>query len=258
MTIATSAKAAQNQPARNPKPMARPEIHDTAARIFDHLPRGRLLDIPAGEGALAARLADAGFQVRACDLYPEIFLPPLIEIRAGDLSGTLPYGNAEFDCVACIEGLEHIENPHQAIREFSRVLAPGGHLVVSVPNILNIEERLKWLFFGYTSHFKPISQEHLEMRREQVGSRLPVALHINPVAYTELRYALQNSGFELLAMHRDHRKARLWMYWPLVAVIRCLGRCTSAEKRRERWTDELQSDAVLLGGNTLILHARKK
>ena len=96
------------------------------------------------------------------------------------------------------------------------------------------------------------------MRHEQVGGRLPVALHINPVPYTELRYALQNSGFELLATYRDRRKARLWMYWPLVALIRCLGRFTSAERRRERWTDELQSDAVLLGGNTLILHARKK
>ena len=41
-------------------------------------------------------------------------------------------------------------------------------------------------------------------------------------------------------------------------MIRLLGRLTPARKRRERWTDELQSDAVLLGGNTLILHAVKK
>ena len=243
---------------QGPQPMARPEVHETVARILDPLPRGRLLDIPAGEGALSARLAEAGFDVRACDLYPELFLPPQVQIRQGDLSGTIPYADGEFDYVVCIEGLEHIENPHQAIREFSRVLAPGGHLVVSVPNILNIEERLKWLFFGYTSHFKPISQEHLRMRREQVGSRMPVALHINPIAYTELRYALENSGFELVGTHRDRRKPNLWMYWPLVALIRILGHFSSAARRSERWTRELQSDAVLLGGNTLILHARKK
>ena len=52
---------------------ARPEIHKTVAAILDPLPRGKLLDVPAGEGALSARLAEAGFDVRACDLYPEIF-----------------------------------------------------------------------------------------------------------------------------------------------------------------------------------------
>src|SRR5579862_9726854 len=165
---------APGAPVRPPQPMARPEIHETVAGILGPLPRGRLLDIPAGEGAMAVRLAEAGFQVCACDLYPALFLPPRIEIRQGDLCGTLPYDGAEFEYVVCLEGLEHIENPSHAIREFARVLVPGGHLIVSVPNILNIEERLKWLFYGYTSHFKPISQQHLLYRHEQVGEKTPV------------------------------------------------------------------------------------
>jgi SAM-dependent methyltransferase len=240
---------------RAPSPLAQPEIHTTVARILGPLPRGRLLDVPAGEGALSARLREAGFQVQACDLYPEMFLLPDIEVRQGDLSGALPYGNAEFQYLTCLEGLEHIENPHQAIREFARVLVPGGHLVASVPNVLNIEERLKWLLYGYTSHFKPISQAHLRMRREQWGEREEVALHINPIAYTELRYILEKYGFDLLGIYRDRPKRNLWMYWPLAAAIRLLGRLTPERKRRERWTSELASDEVLLGGNTLILHA---
>ena len=247
------------RPAQPPaQPMAWPEIHDVVARILDPLPRGPLLDVPSGQGALSGRLSKAGFRVRACDLYPELFRVADIEIRRGDLSGTLPYGDAEFDYVVCAEGLEHIENPHQAIREFARVLSAGGHLVISTPNILNVEERVKWLLYGYTSHFKPISAEHQHMRRQQSGERQEVTLHINPIAYTELRYILEKYGFQVLGAYRDRPKRRLWLYAPLVALICLLGWFTPEPKRRERWTAELQSEAILLGGNTLILHAIKK
>ncbi|MBZ5660599.1 MAG: class I SAM-dependent methyltransferase [Acidobacteriia bacterium] len=243
---------------REPVPIARPEIHQTVARILDPFPRGKLLDVPAGEGALSQRLAEAGFDVQACDLYPEIFRVPGITVRRGDLSGVLPYADAEFQYITCLEGLEHIENPHQAIREFARMLAPGGQLVISVPNILNIEERVKWLFNGYTSHFKPISEEHLRMRHEQWGEKEEVVLHINPIAYTELRYILEKYGFELRGAYRDKPKPNIWLYWPLVAMIRFFARLKPERKRRERWAEELASDAVLMGGNTLVLHAAKK
>ena len=238
--------------------LARPEIHDTVVRLLDPLPRGALLDVPAGDGTLLVRLAAAGFEAHACDLYPEMFLVPGIEVRGGDLSKTLPYGDGEFQYITCLEGIEHIENPHQAIREFTRMLAPGGHLVISTPNILNIEERMKWLLNGYTSHFKPISREHLRKRREEWGEKEEVFLHINPVAYTELRYILEKNGFEVLGTYRDKPKPNIWLYWPLVAAIRFFSRLTPERKRRERWTDELASDAVLLGGNTLVLHAMKR
>ncbi len=239
-------------------PLARPAIHDAVVRIFEPMPRGRLLDIPAGEGALAARLLQAGFDVHCCDLYPEIFKLEGVPMRPGDLGGTLPYGEAEFDYVACLEGLEHIENPHQAVREFRRVLKPGGHLVLSVPNILNIEERVKWLLHGYTSHFKPISREHLAMRHAERPGMEEVVLHVNPIGYAELRYILEKYGFELAEVCRDARKPRLWLYWPLIALIRLIARSTSERKRRERWTDELQADAVLIGGNTLIVRAVRR
>jgi SAM-dependent methyltransferase len=238
--------------------MAWPEIHEKVAQILDPLPRGALLDVPGGQGALAARLKKSGFDVQACDLYPELFCAPGIEVRRGDLSASLPYADQEFLYVVCLEGLEHIENPHQAIREFARILKPGGHLIITTPNILNIEERAKWLLYGYTSHFKPISSEHLQMRHSQSGEREAVTLHINPIAYTELRYILEKYKFEVLGVHKDRNKPLLWLYAPLIALIRLVGWLTPAKRKRERWTRELQSDVVLLGGNTLILHAAKK
>jgi SAM-dependent methyltransferase len=243
---------------RAPQPIAHEAIHERVAEILADYPRGMLLDVPAGEGALASRLKQLGFEVRCCDLYTEIFRLPEVEIRRGDLSKSLPYDDAAFSYITCVEGIEHIENPQQAVREFARILRPGGHLVVSTPNILNIEERLKWLFYGYTSHFKPLSREHMENLRRDYGEMEEIALHVNPVSYSELRYTLEKYGFEIVRAFRDKPKKNLWIYWPVVALVRLIGGLAPEHKRRERWTKELQSDEVLLGGNTLIVHAIKK
>jgi SAM-dependent methyltransferase len=240
-----------------PTAMAHEAIYDTVLGIVQNFPAGKLLDVPAGEGALAARLIKAGFDVRCCDLYPEIFRLKDVEIRKGDMGGTLPYDDSSFDYITCIEGLEHIENPQQAIREFSRLLKPGGHLIGSIPNILNIEERFKWLLHGYTSHFKPLGREQVERARAAFGDKVEIALHVNAISYSELRYSLESCGFEVVSLHRDKAKARLWLYWPFVALIRLIARMTPAQQRRELWTNELQSDEILLGGNTLIVHAVK-
>jgi 2-polyprenyl-3-methyl-5-hydroxy-6-metoxy-1,4-benzoquinol methylase len=239
------------------KSLAHEAIYDTVATILGPLPRGNVLDVPAGEGALASRLIALGFDVRCCDLYPQIFRLPGVEIKRGDLSSTLPYEDRSFDNIVCVEGLEHIENPHQAVREFGRLIRPGGHLVVSVPNILNVEERLKWLLYGYTSHFKPLSQAHLSKLGDEFKGVEEVALHINPIAYSELRYILEKSGFEISRLYRDRPKKNSWAYMPFVGLIRMLNRFQSEQRRRERWAAELQSDEVLLGGNTLVVHAVK-
>jgi SAM-dependent methyltransferase len=236
-------------------PLAHEAIHDTVVAILETFPRGMLLDVPAGHGALAKRLVAAGFDVHCCDLYPEIFRLENVEIRQGDLNRELPFDNDSFDYTVCVEGLEHIENPQQAMREFARVLRRGGQLIVSVPNILNIEERLKWLIYGYTSHFKPITREQAARLRAEYADREEIAAHVNPIGYSELRYLLEKQGFEIVRVHRDKRKARTWLYWPIVALIRLIAVLTPRRKQTERWTHELASDEVLLGGNTLIVHA---
>ena len=249
----------ENEPeAIAPAPLAHQAIHDTVVGILDGCSRGTLLDVPAGEGALAARLIEAGFEVRCCDLYPEIFRLDGVDIQQGNLDAELPFADRSFDYVTCLEGLEHIENPQQAMREFARVLKPGGHLIVSVPNILNIEERLKWLLHGYTSHFKPISRVASERLQSEYGGRVEIAAHVNPIGYSELRYILEKNAFELISAHRDKPKGNAWLYWPLVGIIRLISTVTPKHKRAERWTEELASKEILLGGNTLIVHAQMK
>ncbi len=236
-------------------PLARPGIHETVLGIFQSFPKGRVLDCPAGEGALSEQLAAAGFDVQACDLNDDLFRVDTIEIKKGDLCGTLPYPDQSFDYIASLEGLEHLDSPPQAFREYRRLLKPGGQLVISVPNIMNIEERVKWLLFGYTSHFKPFSEQHQAMLRGKAGDKQEIFAHIHPIGYTELRYLLERNGFAIQGVYRDAVKKNQWLYWPITTFIRLLASLTSETRKRDRWTRELSSDPVLLGGNTLILHS---
>src|SRR2546422_1622385 len=77
-------------------PLAHQAIHDTVIGILERLPRGALLDVPAGEGGLGARLIEAGFEVSFCDLYPEIFWLNNRGIRRGDLNHKLPFDDSSF------------------------------------------------------------------------------------------------------------------------------------------------------------------
>jgi SAM-dependent methyltransferase len=235
--------------------MSRPGLHDTVLGMLNALPKGKILDCPAGEGALAERLVSAGFQVQACDLYDELFRLDGVEIKKGDLSGTLPYAAQSFDYITSLDGLEHIDSPPQAFREYRRLLKPNGHLIISVPNIMNVEERLKWLVFGYTSHFKPLSNQFKAQIAYDTAGKNEIAVHANPIGYNELRYYLELNGFELQGVYRDRVKANQWLYFPLTWLIRLAAALTPEARRQDRWTRELSSDAVLLGGNTLIIHS---
>jgi len=240
---------------RGPLPISRPGLHETVMGILNPLPRGRILDCPAGEGALTERLVAAGFEAQACDLYDELFRLDGVEIKKGDLSGTLPYASRSFDYITSLDGLEHIDSPPQAFREYRRLLKPGGHLVVSVPNIMNVEERLKWLVFGYTSHFKPLSEQFKAKIAHDTAGKNEISVHANPIGYSELRYHLERNGFEIQGVYRDRIKANQWLYFPITLLIRLVAALTPQARQQDRWTRELASDPVLLGGNTLIIHS---
>ncbi len=54
-----------------------------------------------------------------------------VDRETEDLSGPLPFESHSFDLVICFEGLEGLDDPDAALSELSRVLRPGGLLVVS-------------------------------------------------------------------------------------------------------------------------------
>lgn len=45
----------------------------------------------------------------------------------------IPEPDASFDAIMCIEVFEHLPEPLRALQEFSRLLRPGGHLILTAP-----------------------------------------------------------------------------------------------------------------------------
>lgn len=56
----------------------------------------------------------------------------------------LPFRDASFDGVFCIDAFEHVPDGGCAAREFRRVLRPGGFVFLSAPNYGNVAGAVKW------------------------------------------------------------------------------------------------------------------
>lgn len=56
----------------------------------------------------------------------------------------LPFDDGSFDTVLCVNVLHLVESPVRAMREMARVLKPGGHLVVIVPNTAPEDSETLW------------------------------------------------------------------------------------------------------------------
>ncbi len=211
-----------------------------------------VLDLPAGTGALTQLLLDRGIEVVSADLCPEGFVVPGRICLQADLNERLPLESDRFDAMVCVEGIEHIENPHLLAREAHRVLKAGGCLYVSTPNVLSIRSRLSYLWRGYPDQFHYMIEVD-----PRTGEERPIA-HINPVGFLELRYVLSRWGFHV---ERVETNRRLKAGSPFYALLRRLmatkgGRAARSHERIARVREMLLS-TTLLYGETLIVVATK-
>ena len=115
--------------------------------------QAKILDAGIGSGAFVQAISDKGYaNIFACDIdeYMAAGAKPLLkEFRTLDISfDPLPWPDNFFDALTAWDVLEHVENPYHAVREFQRVLKPGGIFIFSVPNVFHIVSRLVFLKRG--------------------------------------------------------------------------------------------------------------
>jgi ubiquinone/menaquinone biosynthesis C-methylase UbiE len=219
------------------------------------------LDIGSGTGELIRLLGTTGSHVRssACDYTDSLMGLPMQKVDICDLNmESLPYEADSFDLLTCTEVIEHLENFRHLLREAFRVTKPGGWIVFSTPNILNLRSRLRYLSFGFANLFGPLPVGRKE-RFSTVG-------HITPISFFYLAHALAESGFEDIDLSIDKvQKSSLWKLPLLYPVIALFG---SMEWRREvrkyRTIDTsnrryvaVQNHLRVLLGRTIIVSARK-
>jgi SAM-dependent methyltransferase len=109
------------------------------AAVLDELappPGIRILDAGCGSGRnmadLARRGTVSGIELASSSL--EVARARGVgEVRAGSLEQPLPFGDGAFDLAVALDVLEHLADDRPAWGELARVVAPGGRLVVTVP-----------------------------------------------------------------------------------------------------------------------------
>jgi SAM-dependent methyltransferase len=158
-------------------------ILDHALRMLETRmrPPARLADLPCGTGYLSARAAPHGWEVFPFDLDPGAWRAgDIAKVAYADLNRPLSIDDGAFDALVCCEGLEHIENPWLVLREFHRVVRTGGLVILSIPNTVDLRQRLRILRRGYYGHYLP-----------------KVPDHINFIGSFGLCHALLRSGFAI-------------------------------------------------------------
>jgi SAM-dependent methyltransferase len=96
-----------------------------------------ILDAGCGTGRYIPALIRAGAHVTGIDFSPQMLAiargkNPGIEFREADLSQPLPFADAVFDAILCAQVVKHLPKLEPSIKEFFRILKPGGRAVISV------------------------------------------------------------------------------------------------------------------------------
>lgn len=231
-------------------------------KLVPHSGQLKHLDIGAGNGFLLKLISDRfGFEQRGCDYTAQFIKHSNVPIDVVDLDRQpLPYPDSCFDLVTCVETIEHLENFRALFREIHRVLRPGGVVIITTPNILNLRSRLRFLSFGFYNMFGPLhirKQDNFDTRG-----------HIAPTSWFYLGHALLQAGFVNLeaTVDRWQRRSLLplaFLYLP----IRLIGALCLARERRDNISsitsdnESLVRDTnrlKLMLGRTLIISAQKE
>lgn len=179
-----------------------------AVRLAKVRATDRVLDVACGTGDLTlafARTVPAPAAVTGLD-----FTPQMLEVARSKSSGDatafvegdamrLPFADGSFDVLSIAFGIRNVSDPLRALREFRRVLAPGGRLVVlefGEPR----QPLLRWLNGLYTRRIMPLTASLVARDRSGAYRYLPasVASFLEPAA---LARAVADAGFTGVRQH---------------------------------------------------------
>jgi len=229
-------------------PWSRPVTTERVLELIEHidLATARIADVGAGTGylsqflsdALRARGLDPAEHVFACDLIPESFACDAVTCAAVYEDGQLPFDDEQFDAVISVEVVEHVEDHFAFMRELGRIAKPGGLVIVTTPNTLNINSRVRNLMTGFPVLFDPLPLDEHDPRH--LGG------HIYPVSPYYLAYAARRAGLENPTFHSDRTKKSAVFLTLLLAPVLLLGGWLFRAHQKRRQPDVLRDNAAMV------------
>ena len=136
------------------------------------------------------------------------------------------FGDRRFDVLLCLDVLEHLVEPLDALRRLTELLTPTGIVVASIPNVTHAAVRLQLLdgSFSYTdtglldrTHLRFFDRDEVERLFEQAGLTVTERLEVRREPHeTEISLDLASVPLEVMEKVRADPDARVFQ-WVLVA-----------------------------------------
>jgi SAM-dependent methyltransferase len=143
---------------------------------------GRLLDVGCATGRFLHRMQIVGWQVAGIELDPIAAATARTvtpEVFVGDPVDAA-FADGSFDVVTSFHVVEHLTRPIDALARMIRWLAPGGVLIVEVPNAGGAGGRLFGRYWSgldfprHLVHFTPVTMAAMV---DRAGGRVTAASH---------------------------------------------------------------------------------
>jgi SAM-dependent methyltransferase len=151
-----------------------PNYHSWIMSWFSHHIRGRVVEYGAGTGTFSKYLRPLAQSLTLIE--PSLNLhPALEECFLGDTSVVIQAvtleehvqrtASATIDTAILVNVLEHIEDDTSALAELSRIVTPGGYVLIFVPALAFLMSRLDRLL----GHFRRYKSIELKQKLREAG-----------------------------------------------------------------------------------------
>jgi ubiquinone/menaquinone biosynthesis C-methylase UbiE len=145
-------------------------FHLNKIYAFNQTQRNRWVEAKAAEICFGARVLDVGAGscpyrelFKQCDYKTHDFGGLSKDQRAGEKGYgqidyksdilSIPVPDRSFDIILCTEVLEHVPEPINALFEFSRILKPGGRLILTAPLGSGLHQEPYHFYGGFTPYW---------------------------------------------------------------------------------------------------------
>lgn len=164
---------------------------------------------PSGHVDVACRRGGYAMSAKKCDIETEPW----------------PFADESFDMVVCTEVLEHmLFDPLFAANEICRVLKPGGHALITVPNVVS-DDSLIWLVNdrqpGYLRYYNVLAVQRGKKDLDAIANMG----HFHEYTRSDLEALLRAAGFSMETVCSFSCRAPMmdsFRFRLLLCFVRCL------------------------------------